>query len=60
MDAKDQSSGNTKKLTQLRQVIEQELPQVLRPQFFGNFAIELSIQGGTIQSIRHKVERFEK
>ncbi len=60
MDSKESASGNAKKLQQLRQVIEHELPQVLRPRFFGKFAIKLSVQDGTIQNIRHKVERFDK
>ncbi len=60
MNSKESASGNARKLQRLRQVIEQELPQVLTPRFFGNFTIKLSIQDGTIQNIRHKVERIDK
>jgi hypothetical protein len=36
------------------------LAEALRRGFFGTAAVELSVQDGTIQHIRRRVERIEK
>lgn len=54
------NSGNAKKIAQLRAALEEMLAEALRRGFFGTTAIELSINDGTIQHIRRKVDRIEK
>ena len=51
---------NTKKIIQLQAAMAEILAEALRRGFFGTAAVELSIQDGTIQHIRRKVERIEK
>lgn len=55
-----QSPGNMKKLAQLEAALAEILAHVLRRDFFGTAAIELSVQDGTIQHIRRRVERIER
>ena len=45
---------------QLEAIVAEVLTEALRHGFFGTAAIELSVQDGTIQHIRRKVERIEK
>ena len=52
--------GNAKKVAQLQAVMAEVLSEALRRGFFGTAAVELSVQDGTIQNIRRKVERIEK
>ena len=54
------ASGNAKKVAQLQSVMAEILAEALRRGFFGTAAVELSVQDGTIQHIRRKVERVEK
>jgi hypothetical protein len=54
------SPGNAEKLQQLERMLAELLAQLLRRGFFGNGAIELSVQDGTIQHIRRKVEQVER
>jgi len=54
------SPGNAKKVAQLEAALAEILAEALRRGFFGTAAVELSIQDGTIQHIRRKVERIEK
>ncbi len=54
------SPGNVKKVTQLESAVAEMLAEVLRRGFFGTAAVELSIQDGTIQHIRRRMERIEK
>jgi hypothetical protein len=51
---------NAKKVAQLHEALAQMLAESPRQGFFGTAAIELSVQDGTIQHIRRKVERIEK
>ena len=53
-------SGNEKKVAQLQAAFGQVLADVLRKGFYGTAAIELSIQDGTIQHIRRRVEQVER
>ncbi len=54
------TTGNAKKVAQLQTVMAEVLTEALRRGFFGTAAVELSVQDGTIQNIRRKVERIEK
>ncbi len=54
------TTGNAKKVAQLQAVMAEVLSEALRRGFFGTAAVELSVQDGTIQNIRRKVERIEK
>ncbi len=51
---------NTKKTEQLLRRLETALRDALRPGFFGAIRIEVVVQDGTIQQVRHHVERIEK
>lgn len=52
--------GNATKVAQLQAIMAELLAEALRRGFFGTAAVELSVQDGTIQHIRRKVERVEK
>lgn len=54
------SPGNVKKVAQLQSALAQILAEALKRGFFGTAAVELSVQDGTIQHIRRRVERIEK
>ncbi len=54
------TTGNAKKVAQLQAVMAEVLTEALRRGFFGTAAVELSVQDGTIQNIRRRVERIEK
>ena len=54
------SCGNAKKVAQLESALAQILAETLKRGFFGTAAIELSVQDGTIQHVRRRVERIEK
>ena len=54
------SPANAQKVTQLEAALAELLAQALRRGFFGTAAVELSVQDGTIQHIRRRVERIEK
>ncbi len=51
---------NSKKVAQLESALAKVLAEAPRRGFFGTATIELSIQDGTIQHIRRKVDRIEK
>jgi hypothetical protein len=51
---------NAKKVAQLQQMVAEILAEALRRGFFGTAAVELSVQDGTIQHIRRKVDRIER
>jgi len=55
-----QSPGNAKKLAQLQTALAQLLAEALKRGFFGTASIELSVQDGTIQHIRRRIERVER
>jgi hypothetical protein len=54
------TTANAKKVAQLQSILAEMLTEALRRGFFGTAAVELSVQDGTIQHIRRKVERVEK
>jgi hypothetical protein len=52
--------ANARKLALLEAALAELLAEALRCGFFGTAAVEVSVQDGTIQHIRRKVERIEK
>jgi hypothetical protein len=52
--------GNAKKVAQLQSIMAELLAEALRRGFFGTATVEWTVQDGTIQSIRRKLERVEK
>ena len=51
---------NQQKVAQLQEAVGELLAQVLKQGFFGTAGVELSIQDGTIQTIRRTMERIER
>jgi len=51
---------NQHKVTQLREAMAAILLEILQRGFHGTAGIELSVQDGTIQHIRRRVERIER
>ena len=54
------TAANAKKMAQLQAALAEILAEALVRGFFGTAAVELSIQDGTIQHVRRKVDRIEK
>ena len=54
------TSGNRAKLEQLKNGWANLLAQAMQRGFYGQVAIELAVQDGTIQQIRQRVERVER
>ena len=52
--------ANQKKMNQLRAALGELLAEVLRRGFHGAAGVELTVQDGTIQNIRRRVERIER
>jgi hypothetical protein len=52
--------SNQQKMALLKSALGEILAEVLRRGFHGTAAIEVSVQDGTIQHIRRKVERIER
>ncbi len=51
---------NRKKLDRLEFALERLLSEVLRRGFYGSAAVEIVIEDGTIQYIRHRVEQVQR
>jgi len=51
---------NPAKLRQIEATFRALLADGLQRGFFGNLALELSVQDGVIQHFRHRTERIEK
>jgi hypothetical protein len=54
------TAGNAKKVAQLQTAWAELLAETLKRGFHGTARVEVSIQDGTIQHIRRRVERIEK
>jgi len=54
------SPVNAKKVTQIESALAEILAAALRRGFFGTAAVELSVQDGTIQHVRRRLEQIEK
>ena len=55
-----ETTTNGTKLSQAATAWDQMLDETLQRGFYGTAAIEVSIQDGTIQHIRRRMERIEK
>ena len=51
---------NQEKVSQLRAALAEILAETLQRGFHGTAGIEVNIQDGTIQTIRHRVERIRR
>lgn len=60
MGSRTKSPGNREKLEQLREALAEMLAGVLKHGFHGTAGLELSVQDGTIQHIRRKIEQIER
>jgi hypothetical protein len=54
------TTTNSQKVNQIETALAEMLADVLKRGFFGTAAVEVSVQDGTIQHIRRKVEQIEK
>jgi len=54
------TAANEKKVEQLHRVLAELLADVQKRGFYGTAGVELSIQDGTIQHIRRRLESIEK
>ncbi|HEY4759726.1 MAG TPA: hypothetical protein VIH42_04025 [Thermoguttaceae bacterium] len=54
------TTTNEQKVAQLEKALAEMLAAALKRGFFGTAAVEVSVQDGTIQHIRRKVEQIEK
>jgi len=52
--------GNVTKVAQLESALAELLANTLKRGFYGTASVELSVQDGTIQHIRRKVEQIER
>jgi len=55
-----QSPTNAERVEQLQTALAELLAQVLRRGFHGTAAVEVSIQDGTIQHIRRRLDQIER
>lgn len=60
MDQPIRSPVNCRMVEKLRQTLEALLERSLRRGFFGAAAVEISVQDGTIQHIRCRIEQLER
>ncbi len=51
---------NERQIGQLHSALQQALHEALQRGFHGSVELELSVQDGTIQQIRRRVERVER
>jgi hypothetical protein len=56
----DALPANAKKTAQVQAALAEILAEATRRGFFGTAGVELSVQDGTIQHIRRRVDRMEK
>ena len=54
------SPANNRMTEKLRQILDTLLERALQRGFFGTAAVEISVQDGTIQHIRYRVEQLER
>ena len=60
MMTQGKSPANERKVAQLHLALAEILAEALRRGFHGTAGVELSVQDGTIQHIRRRVERIER
>jgi hypothetical protein len=54
------SPANNRMTEKLRQILDTLLERALQRGFFGTAAVEISVQDGTIQHIRYRLEQLER
>jgi hypothetical protein len=54
------TAGNSLKAGRAEAVWRDLLGQVLQRGFFGSVTVEVSVQDGTIQHLKHRIEQMEK
>lgn len=52
--------ANSEKMDQIRSALAEMLAGVLKRGFHGTAALEMTVQDGTIQHIRRKIEQVER
>ncbi|MBX9788602.1 MAG: hypothetical protein K2Y37_06775 [Pirellulales bacterium] len=55
-----ESATNQAKLRQVEAALARLLDDALRRGFYGTLALEVAVQDGVIQNLRHKTERIER
>ena len=60
MTTRTDSLTNAKRLAQMKFALAEILTEATKRGFFRTVGIELSVQDGTIQAVRRRVERVEK
>ena len=60
MMAMHETDTNRKKVRQLNTVLAKLLAEVLQRGFYGTATIDVSVQDGTIQNLRRRVESIDK
>jgi hypothetical protein len=60
MTTHDIPTANQKKVKQLQKAVDDLLAESLHRGFFGTLSVEVTVNDGTIQHIRRKVEQIEK
>jgi len=60
MMATHETDANRKKVQQLNSVLNTLLAEVLQRGFYGTATIDVSVQDGTIQHLRRRLESIEK
>jgi hypothetical protein len=56
----EQTPANQQRLQQARRAWEEMLREGLRRGFFGTCTLEITVQDGTIQGLRRRIEQMEK
>jgi len=60
MTTMKQTTGNEERVLKAQRALEQLLRETLRAGFHGTAVLEVSVQDGTIQHLRRKVEQIER
>ncbi len=55
-----ETPANVRRIHQLREATEEILYMALRRNFFGAGALEFTVQDGTIQEVRQRLERIDR
>ncbi len=56
----EETPANVRRIRQLREAMEEILKVALKRNFFGAGALEFTVQDGTIQEVRQKLERIDR
>jgi hypothetical protein len=56
----EETPANVRRIRQLREAMEEILVTALRRNFFGSGVLEFTVQDGTIQEVRQRLERIDR